>query len=114
MQLPRETNLTGEQQMVIVKFDNSGTRLWSTYFNANLTCSPSDIALSNNGELYQNLFPSIWIVNCSYAISFNGKLKHLVYYVSYGPAMLSKEKPPRKPYEGVSGRILDFHLDRPR
>ncbi len=46
------TNVTGEQQIVLLRFNSSGVRQWSTYFNANLAASAFDVALSATGELY--------------------------------------------------------------
>lgn len=46
------TNVSGETQIVLMRFQSDGTRRWSTYFNANLAAIAHDIALSPAGDLY--------------------------------------------------------------
>ncbi len=46
------TNVTAEQQIVLLRFTSTGVRTWATYFNANLAANPFDVALSATGEFY--------------------------------------------------------------
>lgn len=46
------TNPTGEQQIVLLRFDQTGIRQWGTYFNSSFSANVYDLDLSSTGKLY--------------------------------------------------------------
>jgi hypothetical protein len=45
-------NIGTEQQIVLLRFNSSGVRQWATYFNATMSASAYDVALSPAGDFY--------------------------------------------------------------